>query len=129
MVIDGSKVETETHLQVVIIKQGSHNFLDFIEAIHLLFIGYEHVCVDLVDKYFVVYVLVQCTSGLDNVSQLNARCHILLLLGINHVYEAATVLYRCHIILVTLFKLLIPWEIFNGKLDVWVIVDLCVIPK
>jgi len=94
VVIDGSKVETETHLQVVIIKQGSHNFLNFIEAIHLLFIGYEHVRVDLVDKYFIVYVLVQCTSSLDNVSQLNTGRHILLLLGINHVDEAATVLYR-----------------------------------
>lgn len=129
MVIDGSKVETETHLQVVIIKQGSHKFLNFIEAIHLLFIGYEHVCVDLVDKYFIVYVLVQCTSSLDNVSQLNTGCHILLLLGINHVYEAATVLYCCQIILVTLLKLLAPWEIFDGKLNVWVIVDLCIIPK
>ena len=111
-------------MQIDIREQLLHEFLDIIEAVHLLIIREEHVSVYLVNEDFVADIFLQGATGLDQVSQSGAWLLVFLLLGVDHVDQRATVLDSSDISWGGLFELSSPWEVLNGKLNVLVIVDL-----
>lgn len=63
-------------------------------------------------------------AGFYQVAQAGARLLVLLLLGVNHEDEGTAVLDGRHVRWRGLFQLSWAWEVFNGKLDVLVIVNL-----
>lgn len=123
MIIDGGQVEAEGDLELRFGQQLPHILLDLVQAVHLLLIGEEHVRVDLVNEHFVLYVFVDARAGLNDISELLAVAFVVLRLGVNHKDQGATILDRCHILWRTAPQIIIPWEVLDCELNVWVIID------
>ena len=98
--------------------------LYLIQAIDLLLVAEEHVCVDLVDEDLVADVLIHSAARLDDIAQTDAVRLVILRLCIYDVDERAALLNSLNVLLVGLLKIVGPWVVLDGELDVRVVVDL-----
>ncbi len=71
----------------------------------------------------ILNVLVDSRAGLDDILELLAVGLIILGLRVNHIDQGAAVLDGLHILCGGVSQVIVPREILNGELYVWVVID------